>query len=319
MKLTIKSLKQIPYELEVADEELTVLDLKKEFEKKHGFDHTTVKLVFAGSVLDDSKTLAQCNIKDGNVIVMMSAKAKPVNIQKEEVKVEEKPIVNQEPQIPKKEEQPKKEIDYSDQVKSLMDMGFPKTESENAIKASKGDIGLAVEFLYNGIPEGVNFDDEEQGIDSPNAVLKNLASLVKIMCHNNPSQLQNILLSIQQSSPESFELIRQNEEEFKNLIQQPINEEDVRIFQQFNNQGDIFGRGGNTGSTDSSNTGGRRDVIKLSKEDYEAVNRLKDMGFSEMEAVQAYFACDKNEDLAANLLFDNKLKEQENEFYIDCI
>ena len=139
------------------------------------------------------------------------------------------------------------------------------------------------------------------------------------MCHNNPSQLQNILLSIQQSSPESFELIRQNEEEFKNLIQQPINEEDVRIFQQFNSQGDILGRGGNPGTSDTSNTGGgRRDVIKLSKEDYEAVNRLKDMGFSEMEAVQAYFACDKNEDLAANLLFDNKLKEQENEFYIDC-
>ena len=27
---------------------------------------------------------------------------------------------------------------------------------------------------------------------------------------------------------------------------------------------------------------------------------------------------DSNEDLDANLLFDNKLKEQENEFYIDC-
>ena len=29
-------------------------------------------------------------------------------------------------------------------------------------------------------------------------------------------------------------------------------------------------------------------------------------GFSKMDAAQAYFACDKNEDMAANLLFDRQ-------------
>jgi UV excision repair protein RAD23 len=327
MKLTIKSLKQVPYELEVESDAMSILELKKEFEKLHGFDNTTVKLVFAGAILDDSKTLAQCNIKDGNVIVMMSAKAKPVNTQKEEAKIEEKPVqqssttVKQEQPVQQKtQSQPKKEKDYSEQIKNLMDMGFPKNEAESAIKAARGDVNVAIEFLYNGIPDNFPAEDEGEVSDSPNAVLKGLASLVKIMCYNNPSQLQNILLSIQQNSPESFDLIRQNEEEFKNLIQQPITDEDMRVFQQFNQQGDLLGGQAQPGTnTGGSSTGGqRRDVIKLSKEDYEAVNRLKEMGFSEMDAVQAYFACDKNEDLAANLLFDNKLKEQENEIYIDC-
>jgi UV excision repair protein RAD23 len=323
MKLTIKSLKQVPYELEVQSDEIAILDLKKEFEKAHGFDHTTLKLVFAGAVLDDSKTLAQCNIKDGSVIVMMSAKAKPINTQKEEAKVEEKPVqqtttVKQEQ--PVQQTQPKKEKDYTEEIKNLMDMGFPKNEAEGAIKAARGDVNLAIEFLYNGIPENLPVGDDVEM--SPASALKSLASLVKVLCYNNPSQLQNILLTLQQNSPESFELIRQNEDEFKNLLQQPINEEDMRAFQQFQQQGDLMGGqgqsqghgqvGGNSGS------GQRRDVIKLSKEDYEAVGRLKEMGFSEMDAVQAFFACDKNEDMAANLLFDNKLRDQENEIYIDC-
>jgi UV excision repair protein RAD23 len=34
------------------------------------------------------------------------------------------------------------------------------------------------------------------------------------------------------------------------------------------------------------------------------VTQLAALGFSKIEAAQAYIACDKNEELAANLLFD---------------
>ena len=341
MKLTIKSLKQIPYEVEVEDDSTLIKDLKLAVEKAHSFDHTTLKLVFNGVVLDDAKKLSECNIKEGNVIVMMSAKAKPINVQKEEAKVEEKvPITstststsnvnNQTSNIPVRK--PKEQKDYSAEVKTLMEFGFPKSECEAAINAAKGNVNVATEFLISGIPDNINFPEDNvegnvEGVNAnntPQVLLKNIASVVKVLCYNDPSQLQNILLTLQQNSPELMDLIKENEEEFKAMIQTPVTEADMRAFQDFNRQ--ARGEQGQEGYGHEQGHGGHgqgqgqsdRNVIKLSKQDYDAVGRLKELGFSEMDAVQALFACDKNEDAAANFLWENKLREQEGELYIDC-
>jgi UV excision repair protein RAD23 len=355
MKLTIKSLKQVPYEIEVENDSISIKDLKIQFEKVHGFDHSSLKLVFNGVILDDAKKLSDYNMKEGNVIVMMNIKVQPKK--KEEAKVEEKvpevkpasvPVTQptttttttqqQQPKpattttttAPKKEEK-----DYTPQVKELMDMGFPKSESEAAVKAARGDLSLAVEFLTNGIPEHLLSQGESGNVNAeanpstPNAVLKNISSIVKVLCYNNPSQLQNILFTLQQSSPELIELIKENEDEFKTMIQQPITEEDIRAFNEFNRQaglggagaeGELGGAGASAGAEGEVFQQGGRNYIKLSKQDYDAVNKLKELGFSETDALQAYFACDKNEEMAANLLWENKLREQEQEqeFYIDC-
>lgn len=50
--------------------------------------------------------------------------------------------------------------------------------------------------------------------------------------------------------------------------------------------------------------GGGGQILRLTEEELAAVDRLASMGFDRTEAAQAYIACDKNEELAANLLMD---------------
>ena len=58
---------------------------------------------------------------------------------------------------------------------------------------------------------------------------------------------------------------------------------------------------GSHAAHDAHNTPG---TISLTHEEMESVNRLMALGFSQQQAAQAFIACDRNENLAANFLFD---------------
>jgi uncharacterized UBP type Zn finger protein len=43
----------------------------------------------------------------------------------------------------------------------------------------------------------------------------------------------------------------------------------------------------------------------------DAINRLVSLGFPKHKAAEAYFACDKNEEFAANFLFESGFEDEE--------
>ena len=340
MKLIIKTLKQVQYNVEIPSEKSTVLELKKELEKLQGFDPSLLKLLFNGVILEDSKTLEEYKIQENSILIMMNSKGKPKNInppsnnEPPKQKIEEnKPEDKKTEQKIEKNNQIQQEEKYPQQMNSLLDMGFEKTQAEAAIKAARGQIDLAVEFLYNGIPEGINdnIDDlniaegqeegEEEGeMDDDNGEdpIKTVASVAKVLCQNNPEALAELLQSIQQTDPDLLNLLNEHEDEFKALLEQPINDSDYRAFRRYRQNMGIGGEEGQHehGSGHHEQGGGQRQItLNLTTEEQEAIKRLKDLGnFSEADVIQAYIACEKNEELTANYLFEQKMRDDDEMF-----
>ncbi|KAL4890442.1 XPC-binding domain-containing protein [Aspergillus ambiguus] len=97
------------------------------------------------------------------------------------------------------------------------------------------------------------------------------------LVQQNPSMLEPILQQVAAGNPAIAQLIGQNEEQFLQLL----SEED-----------------------DSELPPGTHQ-IHVTEEERDAIERLCRLGFSRDSVIQAYFACDKNEELAANYLFEN--------------
>jgi UV excision repair protein RAD23 len=49
----------------------------------------------------------------------------------------------------------------------------------------------------------------------------------------------------------------------------------------------------------------------LTEEEAAAIGRLEALGFSREECVQAYLVCEKQEDLAANYLINERMNEED--------
>lgn len=73
------------------------------------------------------------------------------------------------------------------------------------------------------------------------------------------------------------------------------------------------GLGGGAGAGHGGMGGGMNPpgTIRVTQEELDAITRLTQLGFPKHKAAEAYFACDKNEELAANYLFESGMEDEE--------
>ncbi|KAG6031538.1 hypothetical protein E4U41_007538 [Claviceps citrina] len=99
-----------------------------------------------------------------------------------------------------------------------------------------------------------------------------------------PQMLEPILQQLGAGNPQLAQLIASNPDQFLQLL-------------------------GESGDDDVPLPPGAQ-AIAVTEEERDAIERLCRLGFDRDQAIQAYFACDKNEELAANFLFDQPDDEE---------
>ncbi|KAK9247149.1 XPC-binding domain-containing protein [Lipomyces tetrasporus] len=218
-------------------------------------------------------------------------------------------------------------------IDNMIEMGYEREEVEKAMRAAFNNPDRAVEYLLTGIPEHLVPEVPQSAPQpaatspppaaAPDAVpaaagapvapanlfeaaaqatqqrpspteqaapganldfLRNSAQFQQLrdLIRQQPQFLEPILQQVAQSNPQLAALIQSNPEEFVRLLTEGAEDEPGRGYQ-----------------------------IEVTPEESAAIDRLCSLGFHRQVVIQAYFACDKNEEIAANYLFEHGHEDDE--------
>ncbi|XP_015066493.1 ubiquitin receptor RAD23d isoform X2 [Solanum pennellii] len=214
-------------------------------------------------------------------------------------------------------------------VQQILDMGGGSWERDTvvrALRAAYNNPERAIEYLYSGIPEQAEIPPAApasgQAVNPPvqasqpavpssgpnanpldlfpqglpnvgsNAAAGNLDFLsnspqfqaLRAMVQANPQILQPMLQELGKQNPQLMRLIQEHQADFLRLINEPVEGE---------------------GNVPGQPAGAIPQAVTVTPEEREAIERLEAMGFDRALVLQVYFACNKNEEMAANYLLDH--------------
>lgn len=338
MLITLKTLQQKVFkvEVELSEDVSTLKDKIASVGKEdHGGDYPRdkQKLIFQGKILDDDKKLEEYQITEKGFIVLMLVKPK-AQPKPEEPKPEpaattpetpapaatETPAATPAaeaataPTPPTTAATPAPQPETANPaVDMLCAMGFPRDQVVAALRAAFNNPDRAVEYLTNGIPAQLA---QQAAAPTPAAAAHAAAATtgsaappsgggglsrssleairnepqfqqIRSIIRTNPHLLQQFIQQLQRENPELFEAITANQEDFIQMLNAADPEEDAAAA---------------PGAEPAIRQQDGRVTLEVTEAERQAIDRLKQLGFPEELVIQAYFACEKNEELAANFL-----------------
>ncbi|XP_041791948.1 RAD23 homolog A, nucleotide excision repair protein b isoform X1 [Chelmon rostratus] len=217
---------------------------------------------------------------------------------------------------------------YENLVSEIMSMGYEREQVVAALRASYNNPDRAVEYLLMGIPAEASDPPPQEPVrhtapsnpsppteqqprqppaasntgpvsssqppsagggsvstGNPLEFLRNQPQFQQMrqIIQQNPALLPALLQQLGRDNPQLLQQITQHQERFVQMLNEP--------------------RGGDTGGEGAEAQGSpHTNYIQVTPQEKEAIERLKALGFPEGLVIQAYFACEKNENLAANFL-----------------
>ncbi|KAH8107990.1 UV excision repair protein Rad23 [Cristinia sonorae] len=233
-------------------------------------------------------------------------------------------------------------------VQNMMEMGFERDQVMRALRASFNNPDRAVEYLFNGIPahlEGVAgavpaaaaapaaptqpaapaaAQPAAPAAAAPPAAPQNLFQLAQQQQQQQPHAagprvgggggMPNLeALANNPQIQQLRQVIQQNPEMIQPMLQQ-LAMENPQLAQMFgqNPHALLALLGVAAGGEDDDGEGDippGAHVINVTPEEQEAIQRLEALGFPRNVVIEAYIACDRNEEMAANYLFEHGFED----------
>ncbi|ETE73212.1 UV excision repair protein RAD23-like A, partial [Ophiophagus hannah] len=314
--VTLKTLQQQTFKIRMEpDETVRVLKEKIEAEKgKEAFPVSGQKLIYAGKILSDDVPIKEYKIDEKNFVVVMVTKEKPP-----EESVTVSPLESTVGSVPSSGSMGREDdaastlvtgSEYETMLTEIMSMGYERERVVAALRASYNNPHRAVEYLLTGIPGSPEPErapiQESQPQDPPAPEGENPLEFLRDqpqfqnmrqVIQQNPALLPALLQQLGQENPQLLQQISQHQEQFIQMLNEPLGEmADIA---------DIEGEMGAIGEEAP-----QMNYIQVTPQEKEAIERLKALGFPESLVIQAYFACEKNENLAANFLLSQNFDDE---------
>ncbi|KAM9913900.1 hypothetical protein OXX69_001143 [Metschnikowia pulcherrima] len=336
MKIKFRDLKKQTVEVD-AEPADTVLATKEKVAAVKEVEASQLKFVYSGKVLQDEKLLSDFKIKDGDSIITMVSKKKTATPPAETPKQATPPVTDTAaesvPEAPVAAESRDTNAEGGETtadfaagsereaaIQNMLEMGYDRPDIERALRAAFNNPHRAVEYLLTGIPETLaapaasaspapatataaettqaetsgDVEEHQNLFDAAAAATEegedptmgmseeSQLGLLREAIQSNPELIQPLLERMAAADPQAAALIEQDPEGF------------VQRFLE----GDLSMEGEDA-------EGDEEGVVRveLSEHDQQAVARLCELGFDRNMVIQVYIACDKNEEVTADILF----------------